>query len=470
MRAALLAALALLGAGCARLGDEAERAGASEAAVRPNVLLLIVDDLRPEVGIYGADIETPHIDALAEAGVRFDQHRVNVPVCGPSRATLLAGVRGTEGRFLRFDARADAQAPLAEPLPAFFRRHGYAAYSLGKVLHDPADHAAAWSAPPWQPDVPHLSKNYVVPRNRAMQAREGVTGPATEAAAVPDDAYVDGMIAARAEAVLDTLGQDGRPFLLAVGFLRPHLPFAVPQRYWNETPEGDLPADRAWPRDAPRDGRYVTGELLKYAGLPEATPFDEGIVRRLRRGYRASVRYVDAQVGRVLAALEASGQADDTVVVLWGDHGFLLGEHGLWAKHVTLDLALRSPLIVRGPGVARGAASGLVETVDVYPTLAALAGLPAPDHAQGQSVLPLLRDPSAPGKPAVFSRFRAMETVTTPTHALTLFADAPGGPFADSMLFDHRTDPAESRNVMAEQPDAAARLSRMLRAHLAERE
>jgi arylsulfatase A-like enzyme len=467
--AALLIALSVGGLAACSGGSASSQSEPVAPPDGPNVLLILVDDLRPEVGTYGADAITPNMDALAARGVQFDGHRVNVPTCGPSRATLITGLRGTEERFYRNSERVDEHAAWAEPMSTFFRRNGYAAYGLGKILHTPEDHGDTWSAPIWLPDVQHLSKNYVLPENMALQARSGKNGPITEAADVDDDAYVDGMIARRAASVLEALGESGDPFFLTVGFIRPHLPYSVPQRYWDMYPEGDLPESREVPLGAPSldTGSGGLRELVRYEGVPEATPFPDSLVRQLRRGYRASVSYVDAQIGRVLDQLEASGLAENTIVLLWGDHGFLLGEHGQWSKHVTLDLALRSPLIVAGPGVNTGVAEGLVETIDIYPTLADLTGLAPPDHLQGESFVPQLRDPAAPGKPAIFSRFRKLEAVLTPTHALTAFTD--DGEVVDYMLFDHRTDPQESVNVMDSQPEAAERLTRLLMDHLAQR-
>jgi len=451
-------------------------AAAAGAPARPNVLLLAMDDLRPELGAYGyAHVKTPSIDALARQGVMLSRAYVNMPVCGASRASMLSGLRPTVTRFKDVASRIDRDAPGVVTLPGHFKAHGYTTVSLGKVLHEIEDSADAWSREPWHPrnrEAEYRSwRNYVLPENIAADMDKDRQPPPYEMADVDDDAYFDGQIARRAVETLEELKRDGKPFFLAVGFLKPHLPFNAPKRYWDLYPEASvaLTDNPLFPPTAPDAARHNWGELRNYAEVPDKEgPVPDDVARRLVRGYHASTSYSDAQVGRVLAALDRLGLADDTIVLLWGDHGWSLGEHGLWAKHSSFNVANRIPLIVRAPGIRGGqAAAGLVESVDVYPTLAALAGLPLPAHLQGNSFAALLKDPGTAAKAAVFPRWKAADSIRTDRYYYTEWRNEAGAVTA-RMLYDHEQDPDERVNV-AEQPgyaQAVEELSAALAAHL----
>ncbi len=453
---AALAGLLLGGAGCAPARDGAER---------PNVLFLIVDDLRPELGCYGRPAATPRIDALAAEGVRFDRAYCQVALCQPSRASVLLGRRPATTGVWGFGQGLRDRVGDAPTLPQLFREAGYATAAVGKVEHEPPFDAASWSVPPWTPEGgQHF---WALPASRAVAAAERARieasgravrgtqalGPPTEAADLPDDAYPDGQVAGRALELLRELRDE--PFFLAVGFYKPHLPFVAPRRYWDLHDPAAVEVEYAPPRaPVPAVATRTAGEVGAYAGVTvrrgERLPPD--LERHLAHGYRACASFVDAQVGRVLDELERLGLAERTVVVLWGDHGYHLGEHGLWTKFTNFEVAARAPLVVRAPGGARGATSdALVELVDLFPTLADLAGLDASADLEGASFAPLLAEPGRPWKRAAFTEFRRGDgtlgrSVRTARHRLTTWT-TPDGTEVGLELYDHATDPAELENL-----------------------
>ena len=346
---------------------------------------------------------------------------------------------------------------------------GYTTLSLGKILHVEADSTAAWSRPPWRPDqdasvrAATSPRNYLDPANiEADRDEVSDRGAPFERADVPDDAYFDGMIAEQAVRELDALSKNDAPFFLAVGFLKPHLPFNAPTKYWDLYDPADisLAAFKHMPEGAPDEANHNSGELRNYRGIPEAPePFTEETARKLRHGYYAATSYVDAQVGKVLQALDDLQMADNTIVVLVGDHGWSLGEHGLWCKHSPFDVATHTPLIIRAPGAAPGEANGLVEFVDIFPTLMAMTDTPTPNHLQGSSMLDMLKDPASPGKTAVFPRWKLAENVRTDHYSYTEFRTQ-DGTMISHMLYDSVDDADETVNL-ADEPGYAADVSRL---------
>jgi arylsulfatase A-like enzyme len=437
---------------------------------RPNVLFLVVDDLRTQLGCYGeAQMRTPHIDRLAAEGLVFERAYCQVPVCGASRASFLTGRRPTRDRFTTYYARADEDLPEARTLPEHFREHGYAAVSLGKVFHDADDAAGrSWTAEPWLPKTKGNWRDYLLEESQAAAADNDGKGPPYECADVADNAYKDGQVADRALEELRRLAGEDDPFFLAVGFFKPHLPFNAPKRYWDLYDREAVPlaANPFAPAEAPPEAMHNWAELRAYFDMPQEGPLPDEMARTLVHGYYAATSYTDAQVGRVLGELDRLGLADGTVVVLWGDHGWHLGEHGLWCKHCNFHHCLNAPLLVRAPGVAGGRrTAALTEFLDVYPTLAELAGLPAVDGLDGTSFVPLLSEPDRPWKEAAYSRYQAGDSVKTGRHLYTEWTDEAGAVTA-RMLYDHTSDPAENVNV-SERPEEAAtveQLSAALRA------
>lgn len=437
------------------------------AAERPNVLFIAVDDLRPELACYGKKyIHSPNIDKLARRGVLFERAYCMVPTCGASRASLMTGIRPARSRFVSYLTWAEKDAPGITTLNTQFKQNGYNTRSLGKVFHHPADHAAGWSQPPWRPKgvLPYRRAE-----NRALlkkQQKKGTRkrGPAWESADVPDNAYGDGILAERAIKDLGQLKSQEQPFFLAVGFFKPHLPFIAPQRYWDlyDREEIQLPKNYHVPKGAPRESIHSSGELRAYAGIPAKGPVSDETARNLIHGYYACVSYTDAQIGKLLDELDRLELTDNTIVVLWGDHGWNLGEHTLWCKHSCYETSMRIPMIVQAPGITGGQRrAGLTESIDLYPSLCELAGLPLPEHLQGQSFATLMKNPQADWKTAAVGRFRNGDTIRTDTFRFTEYTDAKNK-LVSAMLYDHTTDPNENTNIVR-QSAVADRLAEELR-------
>ncbi len=450
---------------------------------QPNILFIAVDDLRTQLGSYGeSQIVSPNIDALAASGTRFNRAYCMVPTCGASRASLFSGRRPTPTRFVRFTARIDEDDPGIVPLHQHFKDKGYTTLSLGKILHFPADHADGWSEPPWRPNrderglQPQPILGWKPPANEAeLNEQSDKKRPPFASFDVADAALADGKVASEAVRRIQNLATQNDPFFLAVGFFKPHLPFNAPKKYWDlyDDVSIDLPQNYHPPENAPQEAIHSFGELRSYAGVPKKGPVSDAMARTLIRGYYACVSYTDAQIGRVLAALDDAGIADNTIVVLWGDHGWNLGEHTLWCKHCTFENAMQAPLLIRTPDqVAAGrgnATDALAEFVDIYPTLCDLAGIDAPSHLDGQSLRPVIENPELPGKGFAVGRFRNGDTIRTDRWRYTEYtsnADAGDGAIVARMLYDHHKDPDENRNLasLPEYRSIVSQLSRDLNA------
>lgn len=451
-------------------------AGTVGATERPHVLFVAVDDLRPQLGCYGKSfMHTPHLDRLAARGVLFERAYCMVPTCGASRASLMTGLRPARDRFVNYLTWAEKDAPGVTTLNSHFKNHGYTTVSLGKVFHHAADHADGWSEKPWRPSGSGYQnldalERAIAESKKAYPNKRQHRGPAYESAAAPDAAYPDGQVAAKAIEYLQQFAKNpGQPFFLAVGFYKPHLPFTAPKKYWDlyDSEQIRLPDNYHPPQDAPPGAVHNSGELRSYAGIPPRGPVDGETARRLIHGYYACVSFADAQVGRVLDELDRLQLANDTVVILWGDHGWQLGEHGMWNKHSCFETSMHAPLILAAPMFAdiRGGSrvAALTEFIDVYPTLCELTGLPVPDHVQGTGLMPWLKDPSRPGKPFAIGRFQAGDTIRTDQFRFTEYT-APNGSLRGRMLYDHRRDPGENVNVAEDRDRDAVRLADLLRA------
>lgn len=430
----------------------------AQNAERPNVLIIIVDDLRPEVAAYGDQVAlTPNIDELANTGVLFENAFTAVPVCGASRAALFSGRRPTANRFLNFNSRLDVDLPDAVSLPAYFQQHGYHTVSNGKVFDATLDSENAWSEPPWNPDGGWTSSVVRNARRDDVQRAyldnpPGVLGPAYERLDVADNAYPDGKLAEKTVDDLRRLSRTDAPFLIVAGFRKPHLPFTAPEKYWSLYDPADFGLPSTYystPAGAPYHPLHNSAELRSYAGIPEDGPLGESQALNLIHAYHAAVSYADAQVGRVLDGLSDLGLEDDTIVVLFGDHGWSLGEHTLWNKHALFDVALRTPLIVRAPGHASSRVDAVTSLLDVFPTLTDLAGLPMPAELDGVSLAPVIGDSNAVVRTAAISRWFDGASVRTRRYRYTDWRDEAGNVDA-RMLFDLEIDPDETRNVSEE--------------------
>ena len=462
-------------------------APAARAAGRKrNVLFIAVDDLRPQLGCYGhARIQSPNIDKLASQGLRFDRAYCQQAVCAPTRASLLTGTRPDTTRVWDLQTPLNTVRPDLVSIPHHFKNNGYETISLGKIYHHANEDPQAWSAPPWLPQGDWaggwrgyrdpLSAVAVRQSDAALRAAyergrasgkktpppQYGRGPAFEGPDVPDNAYPDGMTCEKAIEELRRLKD--RPFFLAAGFLKPHLPFNAPKKYWDLYGPGDLelPARNAWPENMPKLAGSDWGELRAYTGIPKSGPVDEVTMRMLIHGYYACVSFLDAQVERLLGELDRLGLRENTVVVLWGDHGWKLGDYGAWCKHTNFELDTHVPLILSVPGQknAGGATGALVEYVDVYPTLAEACGLSVPAQCEGLSMMPLLDDPGRKWKEAAFSQYprgAAMGySLRTPRWRYTEWIARPSGEVTARELYDHERGDTASANL-ADLPEHAA--------------
>jgi len=422
-------------------------ATASAAApTRPNVLFIAIDDLRPELGCYGdTQVKSPNIDRLAKQGLVFTRAYCQVPVCGASRASLMTSVLPTAQRFTVARTTVDEDVPGAVTLPQVFKTAGYTTLSNGKIFHFGADtQDRSWSSPAWHSGQSHSTN--LDPTSAATKSAAG-RSRMYESPDVSDNAYGDGKVAEKTIADLQRLKAAGKPFFLACGFIRPHMPFYAPKKYWDlyEREKIAIAPNRQRPEKAPA-GLKGSNEYRSY-GFGEYKEGTDEFHRMMRHGYYASTSYADKLVGDVLAELNRLGLAENTIVVIWGDHGWNLGEHEFWGKHNTLNTSTRVPLIIKAPGQASGQkVSALVGVYDIFPTLCALAKLPVPDSVQGRSFAALLADPKQKFRESVYTRYGQGDAVVT-DHLIYTSYNADG-----EMLYDLTKDPEENRNL-AGQPD-----------------
>jgi len=442
------------------------------ASRRPmNVLMIALDDLRPQLGCYGDTFaHTPHMDSIAARGVVFRNAYCQQAVCGPTRASLLTGLRPDTIGVHDLNTSFRVRVPDAVTLPQHFLNHGYHTENIGKVFHgnDVMNDRRSWSVDERLHQVVKREQ-YALPQNHDPN-NEWKKMAATECADVPDEAYIDGRVANDAIQTIARLRD--RPFFLGVGFTKPHMPFAAPRKYWdlfdrNRVP---LPANPGRPAAIGQFPVPAYSELRSYADFPDSGPIPEDKVREAIHGYYAAIAYADACVGKVLAALDRHGLRDNTIIALWGDHGWHLGEHSHWGKTTNFEICTRSPLIVAAPGVGRSPASStaLVEFVDLYPTLAELCGLPVPGSLEGASMVPLLHQPDRTWKTAAFSQYPRRRqnpsqsttavlsgeimgyTMRTAHHRYTEWRPKAGGDPLEVELYDRTRDPHETANVAAE--------------------
>jgi len=391
---------------------------------KPNILFVAIDDLRPQLNCYGhQQMISPNIDRLASKGTIFERAYCQVPVCGASRASLLTGIRPTKTRFVDYKTQADTDVENVMSLPAYLKSTGYNTISNGKVFHHIDDCSDSWSDSPWRPLGDWAKRGYLSGGNKKYVAENnGAYGPAYENADVTDNEYSDGKLTDKSIADLKKLKNTNQPFFLSVGYLKPHLPFTAPTRFWDMYNRKDIDlADNPFrPKGAPDAALHDWGELRKYAGIPKTGRLTDDFARTLIHGYYACVSSTDFQVGRLLDEVDRLGLSDNTIIVLWGDHGWNLGEHGLWCKHCNFETSLHSPLILSTPWHKGGQISNaLTEFVDIYPSLAELCNLNLPDHLEGKSFVPLLDNPDLSWKEAVFSRYKDGDSIKTDRYRYT---------------------------------------------------
>ena len=500
---------------------------ADGAPAKPNVLFIVVDDLRPELGCYGRDyIHSPNIDALARRGMVFDRAYCQQAVCSPSRTTVMTGVRPDTSKVWDLNTHFRTALPEVVTLGQHFKQNGYFVQGMGKIYHGGFDDPPTWSVPWQKPKAPVYAlpenvalrkdkiagepdgdkgdnsgadpKSYslpgttapaktdpaIDPANQTTKKNGGkkkaagdeggkanVRGPIYEAADVADNTYEDGKVADLAVTTLDEISKKKEPFFLAVGFIKPHLPWVSPKKYWDmyDPAKIELAPNQFLPVDAPAYAINPNdGEFRAYKGVPPQGAVPPEVQHKLKQAYFAGVSYTDAQVGRVIAELDRLGLRENTIIVLWGDHGWKLGEHAAWGKHTNVENDVNAPLIVSVPSMKNAGThtSALVEFVDIYPTLCDLAGMSLPAHLEGSSVKPLLDDPKRNWKTAAFSQYPRSGgksgagqlmgyTMRTDRYRLTVWVGRADHSKVDAVeLYDHQTDPQENTNVAKDAANA----------------
>lgn len=461
------------------------------AATQPNILFLSVDDLKPELGCYGStQIKTPNIDRLAEGGMVMLNNYCQQALCAPSRMSTFTGLRPDSTKVWDLKTNLREVCPEAVTMQQYFKENGYASAGCGKVMHGSKDEdPPSWSIPFRHDADLSYHKDYAVPADLQYQAKSihqafkqletmGIKGykprkdwlkaqdarPATECLDVPDDAYADGAIANYGIELLDGFSKTKQPFFLTLGIHKPHLPFVAPKKYWDlyDREKIDLAPFREQAKGSPDYAYHSWGELRNYSGTPKKGDVTDDQQRELIHAYYACISYVDAQIGRVLDKLKATGLDKNTVVVLWGDHGWHLGDHGLWCKHSNFEQATHAPLIISAPGFPTAEKSkSMTEFVDIYPTLCELAGLPVPETLEGSSLVPILKNPKAKVKDFAMSQYPREHVklmgyaLRTERYRMVAWVDeavSRTGKFDPSKidsieLYDYQNDPLETVNL-----------------------
>ncbi len=449
---------------------------------KPNVLLICIDDLKPVLACYGDRVaKSPNIDRLASRGVLFENAYCNQAVCSPSRNALLTGLRPQTLGIYDLPTNFRKAAPDAVTLPQTFKQNGYHTESLGKIFHvghGNTDDAVSWSAEHWRPKIRTYASSENEPNADSKAGKNGKDpkGAPYESADVPDNTFHDGAVADEAIARLKAAkARPDQPFFLAVGFIRPHLPFVAPKKYWDmyDPQSISLAPFQQAPEGAPEYAPQFGGELRSYRGIPASGPVPEDQQRTLIHGYYAATSYTDTQIGRVLDALDSLQLDKNTIIVLWGDHGWHLGDHGMWAKHTNYEQATHIPFLVVAPGAQKNArTTALVESVDVYPTLCELAGLKVPTKFDGKSFAATLRDVKQPTKEYIQHVYPRStpdkgqvigRSIRNARYRLVEWK-APGKPSdtADIELYDYQADPLEKKNIATEKPDVVAQMRSIL--------
>lgn len=417
---------------------------------RPNVLFIAIDDLRPELGCDGNTVaKSPNIDRIAKNGMVFGRAYCQQAVCSPSRTSMLTGCRPDTTKVWNLSTHFRKALPDIVTLPQHFRNHGYLTKGIGKIYHSGLDDEASWSVPSQNPKSPH-----------GAERRKDGRGPVMERFKGPENQLFDGELGEMAVTALGAMKKQSQPFFLAVGFIKPHLPFIAPEKYWDLYDPAKIPlAPNPFPqKDVPSFAVSPGGELRGYGGVPKERVLPDDFSRSLKQGYFAGVSFVDAQIGQILDELARLDLAKNTIIVIWGDHGWKLGEHAAWAKHTNVENDTRAPLIISVPGMANAGKTtlGLVEFVDLYPSLSDLAGLPKPAKLEGVSFKPLMDDPARPWKSAVFSQYPRGKgknlmmgySMKTDEFRLTRWLNQKDHSKVVAVeLFDHRNDPQENINV-----------------------
>ena len=427
-----------------------------------NVLFIAVDDLRPDLGCYGNEmIKSPNIDALASEGIVFTRAYCQQAICMASRASILTGML-PERRGLFKCGPVNRSYPDHPKLDDLFRENGYQVKAYGKIYHHSNDHRKQFGDK-WMGNNPRNQthgRGYIDPASINRIYDDAGRGPAFENPDVSDNAYFDGYQAEEVVLSLDEYSKTGDPFFLALGFKKPHLPFNAPKKYWDlyNRDELDLPAIQNLPDNYTEHTIYNFGELRNYNGIPKGeNDLPHDLQKTLKHGYYACVSYIDAQLGKVLQKLEETGLDKNTIVVLWGDHGWKLGEHGMWCKHTNFELDTRVPLIIKVPGQEPARPQSFVELVDLYPTLADLCNLEIPRYVDGKSLVEVMKNPDKQRFKVAYSMFPHHRnnddklvigySVVNDRFRYIRWIHLDSGQIRGEELYDHSIDPGENENV-----------------------
>ncbi len=450
---------------------------------QPNILFICVDDLRPELGCYGSEfIKSPNIDRLAETGAVFTNHFVQVPTCGASRFSLLTGMLPkTKGHLSNEACRTFLSEQPETDVPETFihqlKRNGYYTVGIGKISHYVDGLLYGYND--------SVGTEYELPHSwDEMQLNNGKWGTGWNAffgyadgenrqsmnkqvkpyemADVPDNGYPDGLIAEQALEKIKELAKNEKPFFLSVGFFKPHLPFNAPKKYWDMYNESEIPVSpNPWiPDNINKESLHNSNEFNGYElGDEKASldgPVSDEYARKLRHAYFACISYIDAQIGKLIDELEKQELAENTIVVIWGDHGWHLGDQLVWGKHTIFDRSLKSAFIINIPGKTNGkTVEKIVSTIDIYPTVIELSGLQMQHQTDGKSLVPLLENPLAAWEDASYSYFKNGISLRTDQYRFTKFFR---NQKPEIELYDHQTDPNETRNIAAEKPEIVEKL------------
>lgn len=428
---------------------------AKNSVTPSNVLLIIVDDLRPELGCYGhPHIQSPYIDRWASESVVFHQAYCNIAVSGASRGSLLTGRRPTMEKLRLWNARIDADVPEAVTMQQHFKEAGFTTISNGKVTH----HQDEASLKYWDEIMPPVSltpMDYHSKENLELMRRQKETGKGKrgyfyEYGNFPDSIYLDWQITQKSITDLNRLKEEHKPFFMAVGFIRPHLPFNTPDKYWNMYDHNQIQLPDNYilkeGNKIPAEALTNWSELRAYSGIPDKGALDEETAKNMIHGYYASVSFIDAQIGRLLNVIKETGLDKNTTIALIGDHGWNLGEHGTWCKHSIMNTCLHSTLIIQSPEGKNYRNNEIVEFVDIYPTLCEAAGIDRPKELEGESLYPLLLSEKAKSKGWAVSRWAEGFTYIEDQYFYTEWWDEKDN-LKNRMLFDHHKDQDENYNV-----------------------
>lgn len=457
---------------------------AAKSTTQKNVLLICVDDLRPELKCFGADyIHSPNIDALAKSGTRFRRHYVQAPTCGASRYALLTGRYGPGSNgalFSRATRIEKSPSEVAPSMPAWLKQHGYTTVSVGKVSHHPGGRGGNDWDDDSKPEMPFSWDRHLMPCGPWQHPRGAMHGLAHgeirgnasemdifQSEAGDDDIYPDGLILNQAKSELKQLTSDSsKPFFMAVGFIRPHLPFGAPADYMQHYQQAKLPVIGHPEKPTGKTTWHRSGEFMRYNRWDKNPNEDAEFAIQCRLHYAACVSYADAMVGKLLAELKATGHAENTIVILWGDHGWHLGEHAIWGKHALFEESLHSPLIVSVPksNTNGQAVDQIVETLDIFPTVCELLKVPTPDTTHGESLVSLLEGKSEDRTKQIAVSYGKAKTIRTDKYRFIQHSKG------EVELYDHQGDQKETVNVAKQFPEVVVALKQQLNERLKDRD